>query len=108
MENVLGQDVIKTPYDDPNAKTIDFLCDKTFFDECVLVLTECYNEVDKEFQAFPSNTNNKNRQLYFCETCEASFGQCLRSKYFGFCNIYYQLTQYIPIYVRSILKRIEM
>lgn len=75
-------------------------------EECTLVLGQCCNKVTNEFQTFPKTIANKNQEMYFYESCETSFAQCIRLKYVGFCNVYYQLTQYLPIYIRSLLKRI--
>lgn len=105
---ILSQERLITSFDNQNINFIDFICDKTFFEECTTVLGQCCNEVINEFQNLPKTIENKNREIYFYETCETAFAQCIRSKYMGFCNVYYQLTQYVPIYVRSLLKRIEI
>ncbi|CEF67555.1 Hypothetical protein SRAE_2000221700 [Strongyloides ratti] len=103
---IFSQESIITPFDNKNINAIDFICDKSFFEECTLVLGQCCNKVTNEFQTFPKTIANKNQEMYFYESCETSFAQCIRLKYVGFCNVYYQLTQYLPIYIRSLLKRI--
>uniref|UniRef100_A0A0K0EK01 Katanin p80 subunit C-terminal domain-containing protein n=1 Tax=Strongyloides stercoralis TaxID=6248 RepID=A0A0K0EK01_STRER len=108
IQYILSQERLITSFDNQNINFIDFICDKTFFEECTTVLGQCCNEVINEFQNLPKTIENKNREIYFYETCETAFAQCIRSKYMGFCNVYYQLTQYVPIYVRSLLKRIEI